>query len=156
MVVVTGGSLGALKLNNATLQAAKRLTANGQTTLYHVVGRRDWEALGADLEALAAEDGYRPVAYEQDMPSVFAAADLVVSRAGASTTAELAVLGLPSVLIPLPHAPGDHQRANASALVEVGGATMVEDDEFDGDQLVAEVNAIFDKPGRRGCGHGDQ
>ncbi len=148
MIVVTGGSLGALKLNRAAIDAASRLVADGQTTLYHVVGKRDWESLAEDIVQLAAKSGYRAVSYENDMPSVLAAADLVISRAGASTTAELAVVGLPSILIPLPHAPGDHQRANASALVDVGGATMVEDNEFDGDRLVAEVAVIFDEEGR--------
>ena len=70
--------------------------------------------------------------YEDDMPTVYAAADLIVCRSGASTVAELAVAGVPSVLVPLPHAPGDHQTANARAMVDAGGALLLADADADG------------------------
>lgn len=142
MIVVTGGSLGALRLNRAALEAASIWADRRDITLYHVVGARDWDVLAEDRAALSGAIDYRPVRYEAAMPTVFAAADLVVSRAGASTTAELAVVGLPSVLVPLPGAPGDHQTANASALVEAGGAVMIADHELDGRRLVAEVDEL--------------
>jgi UDP-N-acetylglucosamine--N-acetylmuramyl-(pentapeptide) pyrophosphoryl-undecaprenol N-acetylglucosamine transferase len=77
-----------------------------------------------------------------------AAADVCVSRAGGNTVAELAVLGAPSVLVPLPGAPGDHQTANARVLVEAGGAVLVPDAELDGDRLAAEVDALLADDGR--------
>lgn len=150
MIVVTGGSLGALRLNHAAIAAARIWSDRADLTIHHVVGARDWDELAADRDAVGGAVDYRAVRYESDMPTVFAAADVVVSRAGASTTAELAAVGLPSVLVPLPHAPGDHQTANASALVKAGGATMVVDDELDGARLVSEVEAMIDEPGRLG------
>ena len=75
---------------------------------------------------------YNAVPYEERMPEVFAAADLAVCRAGASSVAELAAVGLPSVLVPLPGAPGDHQTANATALARVGGAEIIADADLTG------------------------
>ncbi|HYX44770.1 MAG TPA: glycosyltransferase, partial [Acidimicrobiales bacterium] len=69
--------------------------------------------------------------------------DLAVCRAGATTVAELAVVGLPSVLVPLPGAPGDHQTANARHLVDAGAAVLVPDAEFDGDRLAREVDGLL-------------
>ena len=92
-------------------------------------------------------DRYRPYPFlRDDMLAALAAADLVVGRAGSSTLAEATALGLPMVVVPYPHAAG-HQRANARALVEAGGALLVEDDDFDADALLAAA-AILDDPGR--------
>ena len=142
LVVVTGGSLGALRINRAAIELAGAWSERGDVTVHHVVGNRDWDELQADRDAVSGAIDYRPVRYEHDMPTVFAAADLVVSRAGASTTAELAVVGVPSILVPLPGAPGDHQTANAQALVRAGGARLVPDGELDGNRLAAELNEL--------------
>jgi UDP-N-acetylglucosamine--N-acetylmuramyl-(pentapeptide) pyrophosphoryl-undecaprenol N-acetylglucosamine transferase len=74
---------------------------------------------------------------------VFAAADIVVCRAGASTIAELAAVGLPSVLVPLPGAPGDHQTANARALQQVGAARLIPDGSLTVDRLAAELDPLL-------------
>ena len=91
--------------------------------------------------------------YENDMRSVFAAADLVVCRAGASTVAELAVAGVPSVLVPLPGAPGDHQTANARAMVDAGAAVLVPDADLDAPRLGHEVDALVGNRGRLASMH---
>ena len=91
---------------------------------------------------------YRPVRYEDRMPLVLAAADVAVCRAGATSVAELAAVGLPAVLVPLPGAPGDHQTANARALSDAGAAVLVPDGELDGARLVAEVDALLAEPER--------
>src|SRR5204863_6332954 len=83
---------------------------------------------------------------EDDMPTTLAAADVVVARAGATTVAELAVLGLPSVLVPLPIATADHQTANASHLVELDAAVLVPDAELDVDRLEAELTPLLADP----------
>ena len=82
------------------------------------------------------------------MAAVYAAADLVVCRAGATTVAELAAAGVPAVLVPLPGAPGDHQTANARRLADAGGAVLVGDGELDPARLAAEVDALLDDPAR--------
>ena len=91
---------------------------------------------------------YDLVAYEDDMAAVYAAADLVVGRAGATTVAEVAAVGVPAVLVPLPGAPGDHQTANARRLEAAGGAVRVSDEDFDAARLVTVVDALLEDSGR--------
>jgi UDP-N-acetylglucosamine--N-acetylmuramyl-(pentapeptide) pyrophosphoryl-undecaprenol N-acetylglucosamine transferase len=80
--------------------------------------------------------------------SFYRAADVVVSRAGASTVAELTVLGVPSILVPLPGAPGDHQTVNAGRVAAVGGAVVVADGDCSGERLAAELDGLRAVPGR--------
>lgn len=80
------------------------------------------------------------------MASVFAAADLVICRAGATSCAELAVTNTPSVLIPLPGAPGDHQTANARALEAVGGAEIISDANFDSAAMSEVIERLLGSP----------
>jgi UDP-N-acetylglucosamine--N-acetylmuramyl-(pentapeptide) pyrophosphoryl-undecaprenol N-acetylglucosamine transferase len=77
---------------------------------------------------------------------VYAAADLLICRAGASTVAEIVAVGIPSVMVPLTGAPGDHQTANARSLERAGAAVMVADPELDGARIVAEVDRLLDDP----------
>jgi UDP-N-acetylglucosamine:LPS N-acetylglucosamine transferase len=83
------------------------------------------------------------------MPDLLVAADLAVCRAGASTVTELAVAGLPSVLVPLPHAPRDHQRANTAEVAEAGGAIVLDDAEITADRLADVLEPLIADPGRR-------
>lgn len=148
LVAVVGGSLGAARINRAAFEAAHRWADRDDLVIHHVVGRRDWQDLAElrpDLSDAALD--YRVVEYEEDMPSVYAAADLIVGRAGASSVAELAVVGLASMLVPLPGAPGDHQTANAAQLAARGGAVMVPDAEIDGDRMAVEVDNLLKVPG---------
>ena len=86
---------------------------------------------------------YRQVRFEHRMDLLYAAADVAVQRAGASTVAELAAAGVPSVLVPLPGAPGDHQTANALRLEAVGAAVVVPDAELDIDRLAAVLDGLL-------------
>ena len=152
LVVVASGSLGAARINRAVFEAVHRWADREDLAVHHVIGPRDWQELDhlrPDLSHAGLD--YTAVEYEMDMPKVYAAADLVVGRAGASSVAELAVLGLPSVLVPLPGAPGDHQTANAAHLAAVGGAVVVPDAEMDGTRMVEEVDALLRVPGLLGA-----
>ncbi|MFM8895650.1 MAG: UDP-N-acetylglucosamine--N-acetylmuramyl-(pentapeptide) pyrophosphoryl-undecaprenol N-acetylglucosamine transferase, partial [Actinomycetales bacterium] len=91
---------------------------------------------------------YRAVRYEDHMATVLTAADLIIGRAGGTTVADLAEVGVAGLLVPLPGSPRDHQTANAAALVRVGGAIAVPDEELTGDRLVAEVTPLIDDPDR--------
>ena len=91
--------------------------------------------------------------YEERMPAVYAAADLVVCRAGAMTVAELAAAGVPAVLVPLPGAPGDHQTANAGVLERVGAAVLLPDPECTPAGLTTVVEGAAGRSGPPG-GHG--
>ncbi len=144
VIVVTGGSLGARRINESLLSAVRGLDVNRSITIYHIIGERDWEYLEIpnDIETL----DYRPVKYENDMPTILNIADLIVSRAGGSITAELAVVGLPAILIPLPNAPGDHQTQNAKALVKAGAALLIPDSECTGESLSFTIREIIDSP----------
>lgn len=148
LVAVVSGSLGAARINRAAFEAVQHWADRDDLAVHHVVGRRDWKDL-ADLRpdlSKAALD-YRAVEYEEDMPGVYAAADLMVGRAGASSVAELAVVGLASVLVPFPGAPGDHQTANAADLAARGGAVLVPDAEMDGDRMIVEVENLIEVSG---------
>ena len=142
LVVVFGGSLGARTINAAAVGALDDLPDDRPVQVRHIVGRRDHadvlERVGA---ARASAVRYVPIEYENDMATLYAAADLVVCRAGATSCAELAVTGTPSVLVPLPGAPGDHQTANARALERAGGAEVIADGDFDAQALVD----VFDR-----------
>ena len=148
VVVAFGGSLGARRINQAVTGLVERWADRTDVAVRHVVGERDWEDESARGEDRDGASGilYAPVRYEDDMPTTFAAADVVVARAGATTVAELAVLGLPSVLVPLPIATADHQTANARHLVELGAARLVPDPELDVDRLEAELEPLVGDP----------
>jgi undecaprenyldiphospho-muramoylpentapeptide beta-N-acetylglucosaminyltransferase len=148
VLVAFGGSLGARRINRALTALVGRWETRQDLAVHHVVGERDWDDPTARGEERTGEGGilYRPVRYEDDMPTVLAAADLVLARAGATTVAELAVIGLPSVLVPLPIATADHQTANARALVDRGAARLVPDAALDPDRLAAELGPLLADP----------
>ena len=149
VLAVFGGSLGARRINFALLSALRRWAGRHDLAVRHVVGRRDWKMVQEAVPPLPAGGvAYEPVEYEDRMDLVLAAADLAVCRAGATTVAELAVVGLPAVLVPLPGAPGDHQTANARHLADAGAAVLVPDPELDGARLAEEVDALLAAPDR--------
>lgn len=150
LVVVMGGSLGSQRLNQAGHEAASTWAGRADLALRRVVGSRNWPEWSACVDGGSALD-HDVVAYEDRMDRVLAAADVVVARAGGTTVAELAAAGVPSILVPLPGAPGDHQRANARVLADAGAAVIVEDAEMDGARLVAEVTELLGDPDRLGA-----
>jgi UDP-N-acetylglucosamine--N-acetylmuramyl-(pentapeptide) pyrophosphoryl-undecaprenol N-acetylglucosamine transferase len=125
-LLVMGGSQGALPLNRIVLDVLEGLPAEqaGKLQVLHLAGPEKLdEVRGRELPDRLI---HRPVGYLAEMEQAYAAADLVVCRAGGSTLAELSALGLPSVLVPYPHAADDHQHANAEALGRAGGAIQLE------------------------------
>ena len=156
-VAAVGGSLGAWRINRAVAELAGSWAGCGGRALYHVTGRRDYEAFapgtapvadGACREAVAEGLGYRVVPFEDRMPDLYAAADVCVTRAGAMTVAELLVTGVPAILVPLPGAPRDHQTRNAQALVGMGAAVHLPDPECAGRRLAEELDALLSDPER--------
>ncbi|MFI1740385.1 UDP-N-acetylglucosamine--N-acetylmuramyl-(pentapeptide) pyrophosphoryl-undecaprenol N-acetylglucosamine transferase [Streptomyces sioyaensis] len=125
LILVNGGSLGAQRLTDAALGLAWRWRHRTDVRLLIKTGP---DALPAARQRLQAEGGAavaEAVAYLDRMDLAYAAADLAVCRAGSATVAELASVGLPAVLVPLPHAPGDHQTHNARVLVDQGAALLL-------------------------------
>jgi UDP-N-acetylglucosamine--N-acetylmuramyl-(pentapeptide) pyrophosphoryl-undecaprenol N-acetylglucosamine transferase len=125
MLLVTGGSQGAQRINEATAAIAPQLLAEPGWTIVHVTGPANYEAIQA-LVGDSIGPRYRIVPYMERMPAAIVAADVVVNRAGATTLAELTAAGKPMVLVPYPFA-GGHQRLNALAAVEAGAAIELPD-----------------------------
>lgn len=148
VVAVFGGSLGARRLNQATFGLVEAWSSRAGVAVRHAVGARDWEGVSGRLPEPSGGLVYQPVQYEERMPSLLAAADVVVCRAGGTTVAELAVVGVPAVLVPLPGAPHDHQTANAAALVRAGAALLVPDAELTPERLAAELGPLLADPAR--------
>jgi undecaprenyldiphospho-muramoylpentapeptide beta-N-acetylglucosaminyltransferase len=150
-IAAFGGSLGARRINQAVAALAAMWSERQDLSIYHVVGRRDWDESAQDEEADQSDPAglcYRRVAYEDRMPLVYGAADVVVCRAGAMTVAELAVTGVPAILVPLPGAPSDHQSANARVLEQVGAAVLLPDATCDGDHLSRVLAPLLGDGGR--------
>jgi UDP-N-acetylglucosamine:LPS N-acetylglucosamine transferase len=149
VVAAVGGSLGSKRLNDAVIGLAELWARRADVVLYHVVGRRDWSwAQKAAPEADDAALCYVQVPYEDRMALLYQAADIVVARAGANTVAELAVVGVPAILVPLPGAPGDHQHANAVVLERAGAAVVLADSQCEPSRLAVEIDALASDPQR--------
>ncbi len=140
-VLVTGGSLGARSLNMACVEAFSRGGMPFQ--VLHVSGRRDYEMVRRRLKQEDGDHGnYHLLDYTNDLPQAVAAADLVVSRSGASVL-EIAALGKPSILVPYPHATGDHQRKNAEWMAAAGAAELIDDSRLDARLLADRVSELL-------------
>jgi undecaprenyldiphospho-muramoylpentapeptide beta-N-acetylglucosaminyltransferase len=144
-VVIVGGSLGSGTLNTVARHLVAAHRERTDLAIHHVYGSRNdderWERLDAPGGLV-----YHPVPFEDRMDLAYAAADLVVARAGATTVAELAALGVPSILVPWPLAAEDHQTANARALAAAGGALLVPETELDADRLGRELDRLRADP----------
>jgi UDP-N-acetylglucosamine--N-acetylmuramyl-(pentapeptide) pyrophosphoryl-undecaprenol N-acetylglucosamine transferase len=137
-ILVTGGSQGARRLNELCGQAGALLPAG--TQIVHIAGALDVERVKASA---AARPGCKVLGFCDQMPSAYALADLVIARAGASSLAEIALAGHPSILVPYPHAADDHQTCNAAVFAAAGAATLVPESELDAEKLAAWVAAIL-------------
>ncbi len=134
-LLITGGSQGARRLNEATWGALERLTAIFEEVV-HVAGEQ-----GAAGIAANARPGYRGLAFVDGMAELMREADLVVSRAGVGTIAEATSVGLPMILVPGTFG-GGHQEQNAAALVEAGAAVRIGDAELTPDTLVSAIQSL--------------
>ncbi len=143
-VVVTGGSSGALAMNRTVAGVAEEVAACGYQML-HVTGRG--KQLTRDDGAPLSAPGYVQVEYVDGMERVYAAADLLVARAGAATVSEVAAVGLPAVFVPLPVGNGE-QALNAASLVAAGAAQLVADDAFTPDWYRRHVHPLLADPDR--------
>lgn len=149
LVAVFSGSLGARRVNDSVVGMVAQWCGR-DVVVHHVTGTRDHDAVVAAVgERPGCRLDYRCVPYDDEMARLLVAADVAVCRAGGSTVAELAVAGLPAVLVPLPTAPGDHQRANAASLVDVGGAVLLDDDACTPDRLAAVLGPLVEDADRR-------
>ncbi|WP_193104244.1 undecaprenyldiphospho-muramoylpentapeptide beta-N-acetylglucosaminyltransferase [Brachybacterium sp. FME24] len=140
VLLATGGSLGAQRMNAAVAEAAESFTEAGAQIL-HVTGR-------GKAEGLRSHPGYCVVEYVSAMEDAYAAADLALTRSGAGTVCELTAVGLPAVLVPLPIGNGE-QALNGQDVVAAGGALMVADADLDATYLRTQVLPLLQDPARR-------
>jgi UDP-N-acetylglucosamine--N-acetylmuramyl-(pentapeptide) pyrophosphoryl-undecaprenol N-acetylglucosamine transferase len=140
-LLITGGSQGSRTLNQAARASwARFVEARMPVRIVHQTGAPEFEAI-RDEFARSGLDG-EIVRFIGDMPSAFAAADLVVCRSGAGTVSELAAAGRPSLLVPFPFAADDHQTRNAEALERGGAARLVRDADMNGERLFEAVRDL--------------
>jgi UDP-N-acetylglucosamine--N-acetylmuramyl-(pentapeptide) pyrophosphoryl-undecaprenol N-acetylglucosamine transferase len=149
-LLVFGGSRGAHAINLAMMEAIsllmRDLAARRGLSVIHQTGEADHEQVKAFYETAGIEAEAVPFLF--DMPKAFRGADLVVSRAGAMTLAELTVCGKPAVLIPFPHAIYQHQAHNAQVMEAAGAAVVLPQGELTGARLAEVIGALLREPGR--------
>ena len=145
-VLVFGGSQGARAINDAMLDSLEPLSKfNVNLTITHQTGEADFEKLrDAYTNSKFSNADVRP--FISNMPAEFEKADLIVSRAGATTCAELSAAGKASIMIPLPTAADDHQRKNAEALEQGGASRMILQSDLSGERLAAEIGELLESP----------
>lgn len=142
-LLVVGGSLGARVLNDVVPAALALIAVDRRPRVVHQSGARQIDALRAAYAAAGVEGELLP--FIEDMAAQYAAADLVLCRAGALTVAELAAAGVGSVLVPLPHAVDDHQSGNARFLSKGGAAVLLPQERLSPRELAILLES-FDRP----------
>ncbi len=154
-VLVTGGSRGARRINQVMLELYRMLAESEHRRLQfvHLTGRVEYEALCQQMAAQGINEGkvgkivMKP--YLEKMEYGLAVADLVISRAGAATIAELTALGIPAILIPYPYAAGDHQYQNALHLAKEQAAVLIPESELTPERLFEQLQQIIGDDARR-------
>ena len=150
-MLILGGSQGARAINSGIAAALGGLTnLPGRLRIIHQTGGTDCPSILQRYESLGLTADVRP--FLDDMPELLGQADLVVSRAGGTTLAELACAGVPAVLIPAPRSIRDHQRRNAVAFAESGAAVVVEEGmhpEETGKRLAPQILTLLTDDNRR-------
>ncbi len=146
-LLVTGGSQGARIMSEIVPTALSTLSAASRSRLRVVQQARPEDADG--VRAAYASAGIEAVVqpFFADLPGRMAGAHLVIGRSGASTVAELAAIGRPSILVPLPGALDQDQAANARSLEAIGAATLIRQPDFTPERLAAEIAHVLDEPG---------
>jgi UDP-N-acetylglucosamine--N-acetylmuramyl-(pentapeptide) pyrophosphoryl-undecaprenol N-acetylglucosamine transferase len=150
LVVVVGGSLGSGSLNAAVESLVRQCRDDGSLAVFHVAGDRFVDDVRERMDRLMTNDdgiAYRLVGYHDRIADLYAAADLVVARGGAGTVAEIATVGVASVLVPWAGAADDHQTENVRWLSDAGAARLVTDERI-ADELTDVVTSLRQQPDR--------
>ena len=150
MLLVFGGSLGAAHINEGVCRLKEELLAREGLVVVHSTGADGFDETVSAL-ALTPEEQlrWRVMPYISNMGQALAAADVVLSRAGASSIAEIAAVGVPSLLVPYPHATADHQTTNARFLTDAGAADLLSDDKIDTPEFPSKLLGLVDDASRR-------
>lgn len=150
-LLVFGGSQGARSINEAALGAYDRWRGEDRLQVLHIAGPKELEASRARLESQQRPGDnlvWRLVGYTDRMDLAYAAADLALSRSGATTVFELASAALPAIVVPYPYATADHQRANAQPLVEIDAARLILNKDCTPESVGLAVDELLCDPAR--------
>lgn len=148
VLLAFGGSQGAGRINKAMIKVIEAFNGVEDIKICLGTGRYYYDAIIRELEEKGIEpkDNIKIMEYIDDMPKLLSASDLVVSRSGALTVAEVTVCGVPAAFIPSPNVSGNHQFFNAKAVEEKGGAIIIEEKELDNDKLVSTILSLKNDP----------
>ncbi len=147
-VLLFGGSQGARAINNSMVDALKNLSEfHDRLSIVHQTGEADFDRIKEEYgRAGFGNSDVRP--YIAEMVAEFEKTDLIISRAGATTCAEVAAAGKAAIMIPLPTAADDHQRKNAAALQTAGAVRMILQSDLSGERLAEEIKTFINSPGK--------
>ncbi|MGO3343959.1 MAG: undecaprenyldiphospho-muramoylpentapeptide beta-N-acetylglucosaminyltransferase [Marinomonas sp.] len=140
-LLVVGGSLGAKAINDVVPFVLSEWQASQRLDVWHQTGKRNFDEVSALYEKVGVKARVEP--YLDSMEQAYYWADVVLCRAGAMTVSELAIAGLPSILVPLPHAIDDHQTANARHLEKVGAAVLLPQSELSCQKVISILNDLL-------------
>ncbi len=143
-VFIFGGSRGASSINEAFLEAASHFEYRDDVQFIVQTGEADYGRISREIQSRKIVA--KIFAFIDDIGKAYAMSDIVVSRAGAATIAEITALGLPSILIPYPHAVAGHQQANADVLAKHGAAIVIPDRELTGKRLASAIEHLLNNP----------
>ena len=146
-VLVSGGSLGAVAVNELAAEALIELSRTTAVTITHQTGEKDLAATTKRYADAGVAADCR--AFIKDMATTYLAADLVIGRAGATTVAELAIAGKPAIFIPYPFAADNHQEINAREMADAGAALMFRQAELTADKLLAALKPLVSDAAKR-------
>lgn len=154
LLVVFGGSKGARHINEAVAAMKDDLLAIGGLHVMHITGEAELEATSSLLGLSDADkQRYHVMGYQDHMAETLAAADAVVSRAGATSLAEISARAIPAILVPYPYATNDHQRINARAYADAGAAILIDDSDLESEGFRKAVLGIASDAGERARMH---
>lgn len=137
-LLITGGSQGSQKINEVVSEILPELL--NKYEIYHLCGENNFD----DLNKKIQDQNYHLIAYSTDMVKLMRNTDLIISRAGATTLAEISALGIPSILIPLPSAHADHQNINAKIYAENNAAVTLQEKNLTSSSLLSIINQLME------------
>lgn len=145
MILIMGGSQGAVSINHGALALMKAWGTRNDRVIYHLTGKDQYNQVLNSLKAQGMDpsENNHIQAYSDEVYRLLGAADLVISRAGAMSVAEISAVGIPSILVPYPMAAGNHQDFNARVITDQGGGILIEDKALTGELLFETIEALL-------------
>jgi len=146
LILIFMGSLGAKYVNQTIIKILPILSKRGDIEIIFVTGKIHYDTIISEVNQFKIDNNVFIKAYVDNMPQLYQHADLVISRAGATTLAEVCAIGIPIILIPSPYVTNNHQEKNALDLVQLNGAVMIKEKDLNETILMNQILKIIDDP----------